>query len=111
MDIFIEKNMLLDMIIQQNEYILSTFNSISISKIIETIMELRENLNQNDDKILLNKLIDEINYFIIENIDYIQEINQEIENLQDSIIDINQFINKLNSTDSLSELMGEITIN
>ena len=114
MDIFIEKNILLDMIIQQNEYVLSTFNSNSITKIIETIMELRENLNQNNDLILLNRLIDEINYGIIENIDNIQEINQEInqeiQNLQNSIFDINQFIDKLNSADSLNELMREIKI-
>jgi hypothetical protein len=124
MDIFIEKNMLLDMIIEQNEYVLTTFNSFSITKVIETITILRENLNQNDDIILLNRLIDEIKYVIFENNEYIkrfnidsfvhikhiEEINEVIYDLEDSINKINEFINKLNSADSLSELMGDITL-
>jgi glutaredoxin 2 len=128
MDIFIEKNMLLDMIIEQNEYVLSTFNSFSITKVIETITLLRENLNQNDDIILLNRLIDEIKYLIFENNEYIkmfyidshdsynnynshiEDINYIISDLEDSINKINEFINKLNSADSLSELMENITL-
>ncbi len=124
MDIYIEKNMLLDIIIEQNEYVLSTFNSFSITKVIETITILRENLNQNDDIILLNRLVDEIKYVIFENNEYIkrfnidsfshvkhiEEINEVIYDLEDSINKINEFINKLNSADSLSELMGDITL-
>jgi len=132
MDIFIEKNMLLDTIIESNEYVLSTFNSFSINKVLDTIMSLRENLNQNDDIILLNRLIDEIKYVIFENNEYIkrfnidsfshinsninshikhiEEINEIIYDLEDSINKINEFINKLNSADSLSELMGDITL-
>lgn len=124
MDIFIEKNMLLDMIIEQNEYVLSTFNSFSINKVIETITMLRENLNQNDDIILLNRLIDEIKYVIFENNEYIkrfdvesflnithiEEVKHIISDLEDSINKIIEFINKLNSADSLSELMGDFTL-
>ena len=124
MDIFIEKNMLLDTIIELNEYVLSTFNSFSITKVIETITMLRENLNQNDDIILLNRLIDEINYVIFENNEYIkrfdvesflnithiEEVKHIISDLEDSINKIIEFINKLNSADSLSELMGDFTL-
>ncbi len=124
MDIFIEKNMLLDRIIELNEYVLSTFNSFSITKVIETITMLRENLNQNDDIILLNRLIDEINYVIFENNEYIkrfdvdsflnithiEEVKHIIYDLEDTINKINEFINKLNSADSLSELMGDFTL-
>jgi hypothetical protein len=124
MDIFIEKNMLLDTIIESNEYILSTFNSFSVNKLIETIMSLRENLNQNDDVILLNRLIDDIKYVIFENKEYIklfnddnnthhiyiQEINEVISDLEDSCNKINEFINKLNCVDSLNELLSDIKL-
>jgi hypothetical protein len=124
MDIFIEKNMLLDTIIESNEYILSTFNSFSVNKLIETIMSLRENLNQNDDVILLNRLIDDIKYVIFENKEYIklfnddnnthhiyiQEINEVISDLEDSCNKIYEFINKLNCADSLSELLSDIKL-
>ena len=124
MDTFIEKNMLLDIIIQSNEYVLSTFNSISVTKIIETIMDLRENLNQNDDIILLNRLTNEIKYVIFENNEYIkrfdidsftyithiEEIKQIIFDLEDSCNKINEFINYLNSDESLNELMSEIKL-
>jgi hypothetical protein len=128
MDIFIEKNMLLDTIIESNEYVLSTFNSFSINKVLDTIMSLRENLNQNDDIILLNRLIDEIKYVIFENNEYIkmfyinsynsynshnsyiQEINLVISDLEDSCNKINEFINKLNCADSLSELLCDIKL-
>ncbi len=125
MDTFIEKNMLLDMIIENNNYVLSSFNSFSITKVVETIMTLRENLNQNDDIILLNRLVDEIKYVIFENNEYIkmfyndsnnqhnsyiEDINNIIYELEDSINKINEFINKLNSADSLNDLMDEFKI-
>ena len=124
MDIFIQKNMLLDMIIELNEYILSTFNSFSVNKVIETIMSLRENLNQNDDVILLNKLVDQIQYLIFENKEYIklfyddnnthfvyiQEINEVISDLEDSCNKINEFISYLIGGDSLSELLSDIKL-
>ena len=124
MDIFIQKNMLLDTIIELNEYVLSTFNSFSVNKLIETIMSLRENLNQNDDVILLNKLVDQIQYLIFENKEYIklfyddnnthhiyiQEINEVISDLEDSCNKINEFISYLIGADSLSELMEEFKI-
>ncbi len=122
MDIFIQKNMLLDNIINTNEYVLSEFNSTSINKIIDTIIVLRDNLNVNDDMILLNRLIEEIKYVIFENNEYIktyysnennnyvEQLNNIIYDLQDSINKINEFIDYLNSSDSLSELMNELVL-
>ena len=67
MDTFIQKNILLDYIVERNEYVLSSYNSPSVTKVVETIMMLRENLSMTNDMILLNKLIEEIRYIIFEN--------------------------------------------
>lgn len=122
MDTYIQKNILLDYIVDKNEYVLSSFNSFSVTKIVETIMMLRENLNMTDDMILLNRLIQEIRYVIFENNEnikmfyhgqynnYIDEVNEIIFYLEDAINKINEFINYLNSADSLSELMEDIRL-
>ena len=122
MDTFIQKNMLLDMIIERNEYVLSSFNSFSVTKVVETITSLRDNLSMTDDMILLNRLIEELRYIIFENTEYIrlfyqdaynnyvEQINEVIFYLEDSINKINEFINHLNSADILSDLMECIKI-
>jgi hypothetical protein len=122
MDTFIQKNILLDYIVERNEYVLSSYNSLSVTIVVETIMSLRENLNMTDDMILLNKLIEEIRHVIFENNEYIKmfyhgqynnyidEVNEIIFYLEDAINKINEYINYLNSADILSELMEDIRL-
>lgn len=121
MNTFIEKNMLLDEILELNEYILSYHNSPFLIKILETISILRENLNTNSDTLLLKQLIQIIDYLIFDyeqdkNI-YEYEDNYEIENinliiykLEISKTDISKFIYKINSIDTLVDIIEELSI-
>lgn len=121
MNTFIEKNMLLDGILELNEYILTYHNSPYIINLLETINVLRENLNTISDTNLLNILINNIDHIIFECeeskklFDY--EENYEIENLniiiyklEISKADISQFICKINNVDTLTDIFEEISL-
>ncbi len=121
MNTFIEKNMLLDGVLELNEYILTYHDSPYITKLLETIGILRENLNTKSDTLLLNQLIQIIDYLIFDyeenkNI-YEYEDNYEIENLnlfiyklEISKTDISQFICKINNVDTLADIFEDFSL-
>jgi hypothetical protein len=121
MNTFIEKNMLLDEILELNEYILTYQNSSYIINLLETINVLRENLNTNEDTILFNKIYNNIDNIIFECEEskklFEYEENYEIENLnliiyklEISRIDISKFIYKINNIDTLADIFEEISL-
>jgi chaperonin cofactor prefoldin len=121
MNTFIEKNMLLDGILELNEYILTYDNSSYIIHLLETINVLRENLNTNEDTNLLNKIYNNIGNIIFECEEskklFEYEENYEIENLnliiyklEISRIDISKFIYKINNIDTLADIFEEISL-
>ena len=134
MNTFIEKNILLDEIVQMNEYITSYPDTRDSIYFVELLMELRNSTNTADDlntfEILLdtiNNIIHDINEYIgiydnqidslshiqiIEttNIDDIQFLHQVIYGLNNTIIKINIYINSLNSVDSITDIFESIKL-
>jgi hypothetical protein len=121
MNTFIEKNILIDEILELNEYILTYHNSPYIINLLETINILRENLNTISDTNLLNILINIIDNIIFEYeeskkiFDY--EENYEIENiniyiykLEISKANISQFICKINNVDTLTDIFEDFSL-
>ena len=118
MNAYIEKNMLLDNILELNEYIFTYYNSSYITNVLETIDTLRENSNTISDTNLLNKIITDIDNIIFDCeeskklYDYeencnIEHVNLIIYKLEISHTDISKFICKINSVDSLTEILEE----
>lgn len=121
MNTFIEKNILLDEIVQINEYITSYPDTRDSIYFVELLMELRNSTNTAEDmntfEILLdtiNNIIHDINEYIgiidPTNIDDIQFLHQIIYGLNNTIIKINIYINSLNSVDSITDIFESIKL-
>jgi hypothetical protein len=122
MDTFIKKNILLDEIIEINEYITSYPDTRDSIYFVELLMELRNSTNTAEDintfDVLLstiNDIIIDINEYIkiidtsyIEDIDFLHKI---IYGLNTTIHKINIYINSLNSVDSITDILESIQLN
>ncbi len=119
MNMFIEKNILLDEIVKLNEFILTYQSTNDINIFIETIDCLRNNTNQNIDTELLNYLIKLINN-IYTDTDASQSmiydkrdkniINEILYGLYNSKLKITDFLNKLGDVDSLVGIINEMNL-
>ena len=116
MNYFIEKNILLDDIIEKLDENLSYDNTI-----YHIIGDLRNNNEISKDIILLKNIVDNLDNIIYETNEYAKTIIDlefqytyicnYINDLYDSKHQIFNFINSINEVDILSDLINEFTIN
>ncbi len=119
MDIFIEKNILLDEIVILNNFILTYQSTNDINIFIETIDCLRHNTNQNKDVELLNYLLKLINNIYVD-VQASQSMiydkrnlnigNEILYGLYNSKLLIEKLLNKINNVDSLVGIINEMNI-
>lgn len=119
MNMFIEKNILLDEIVKLNEFILTYQSTNDVNNFIEILDYLRNNTNQNIDIELFNNLI-----LIINNIYRDTEasksmmydkhdlniINEILYGLYNSKIKIQLLLDKLKDVDSLLGVINEMNL-
>ncbi len=119
MDMFIEKNILLDEIIKLNNFILTYQNTKEIRDFVETLDYLRNNTNQNTDIGLLNDVLTLIHHIYID-VEASQSmvydkrdlniINEILYGLFNSKLKIKKFLEQLEHIDSLIEVINEMNI-
>lgn len=119
MDMFIEKNIVLDEIIKLNEFIFTYQSTKDVNCFIETLACLRDNTNQNTDMELLNYLLKLINDIYVDvessqsmiydkrNLNIINEI---LYGLHNSKLKIQKLLDKLRDVDSLVGVINEMNI-
>ncbi len=119
MDMFIEKNILLDEIVKLNEFILTYQSTRDVNSFIEIIDYLRNNTNQNQDIELLKNLLSLINIIytdaeasqsMIYDKRDINIVNEILYGLYNSKIKIQSFLNKLGDVDSLVGIINEMNL-
>ena len=119
MDIFIEKNILLDEIVKLNNFILTYQSTKDVNSFIELIDYLRNNTNQNTDIELLKNLIAlieniyidaEASHLMIYNKRDLNIINEILYGLYNSKIKIEILLNKIGDIDSLVGVINEMNI-
>ena len=119
MDMFIEKNILLDEIVKLNEFILTYQSTNDVNNFIELLEYLRNNTNQNTDIELLNNLLLLINNIFTEaeasqSMIYHKRdkniINEILYGLYNSKLKIQVFLNKLGDIDSLVGVINEMNL-
>jgi hypothetical protein len=117
MNYFIEKNILIDNIIEYNTYLLSYPSVSLIDQFVELLEAMRENINSTFDKEILNQIIQIIDY----NLENTEELNELFydTNIIDEIIyglniskeKINEYLIKIASVDMLADILEEVDIN
>jgi hypothetical protein len=121
MNTFIEKNILLDEIIELNEYIMSYPDTKDTIYLVELLMGLRNSTNIKEDintfdiilNVINNIIYDTNEYIVIidpTEIDDIQFLHQVIYGLNNTIVKINIYINSLNTVDSLTDILESIVL-
>jgi hypothetical protein len=119
MDMFIEKNILLDEIVKLNDFMLTYQNTPDVNNFIEILEYLRNNTNQNTDIDLLNNLQKLINNIYID-VDASQAmiydkrdkniINEILYGLYNSKLKIQILLTKLGDINSLVDVINEMNI-
>ncbi len=123
MQTYIDKNILLDDIIQSNSFLLLFYSPaaehITSYNLINTIEQLRNNLSISDDIILFTKLIYNIDDVIVEKEYYksimseyyvseIETLNRIIYLLENTKYKIRIFIDNLNNIDNVDMLVDDM---
>jgi hypothetical protein len=120
MNMYIEKNILLDNIIKLNDFLLTYQNSLNVNEFVEILDNLRHNfVNQNEESKILYDLVLLINN-IYSDTQLVKEMiyNKYDLNLADEILYglynskllILKHMKKLESADSLDELVNELAL-
>jgi hypothetical protein len=117
MNYFIEKNILIDNIIEYNIHLLSYPSVNLIEQFVELLEAMRENINLNYDEQILNQIIQIIDY----NLENTEDLNEQFydTNIIDEIIyglniskeKINEYLIKIASVDTLTDILEDININ
>ncbi len=119
MNMFIEKNILLDEIIKLNNFILTYQNTNDINDFIETLAALRENVHQNTDLLLLNDLLTltnniyretEASQSMIYDKRHLNIINEILYGLHNTKLKIKTLLEKLENVDSLIDVINEMNL-
>ncbi len=121
MNIFIDKNILLDEIIKENEFIVSYPDTKQTTHFVEIIMDLRNSIDIVQDlynceiicNIIDNIIYDTEEYIKIINVDETKDIEflyQIIYNLNNTKIKINHFKTRLNDIDYITDILNNIII-
>ncbi len=117
MNYFIEKNILIDNIIEYNIHLLSYPSVNLIEQFVELLEAMRENINLNYDEQILNQIIQIIDY----NLENTEDLNEQFydTNIIDEIIyglniskeKINEYLIKIASVDTLADILEDVNIN
>ncbi len=119
MDMFIEKNILLDEIIKLNDFILNYHSTKYVINLIEILDVLRNNTNQNTDVELLKNILSIIDSIYIDveasqSMLYdkrdINIVNEILYGLYNSKLKIINFLTKLGNIDSLVDIINEMNL-
>ncbi len=125
METYINKNILLDDIIQSNSFLLLFYSSVTENvlsyRLLDTVEKLRKNISISDDIILFNNLLINIDDIIVEKeayksclMDYyeleIENINRILYLLENTKYKIRIFLEKLNTVDTITDVMSNMEI-
>ena len=116
MNLFIEKNILIDNIIEYNIHLLSYPSVSLIDQFVELLEAMRDNINIDLDEQILKQIIQIIDY----NLDNGEELHEIFydPNIIDEVIyglniskeKINEYLIKLSSVDILVDILNDVNI-
>ena len=120
MNMYIEKNILLDNIVKLNDFLLTYQTSLNVNQFMEILDNLRNNyVNQNEESKILYKLVLLINNIysdtkLIKDMIYnkydLNLADEILYGLYNSKLLILNHMKKLNSASSLEELVNELSL-